>query len=347
MGKLKKYVAKLPAILLASAFALAGCSSGGKSKDVFTVGISQFVTVTPLDLARQGFEDKLNELAAAGGKSIEFDVKNANADVAQAQTIATTFVSKSIDLILAIATPSATTAKSAADGEIPVVFSCITDPADPETGLVESYEKTGGNITGASDRNPIKEQVDLFQELYGDVPVKKIAIIHSAEPNAISQYNWLKEECDSRGIELVNKVIASTSELQAVFSAIAADKEIQGIYLGADNMIGDGKAQIKTLNQDITRLPMVVNDGGLMTDTGAIAAFGFAYYDMGVVTAEIAWDILTGAKKAEDIPVYFQGADKLRLSLDEEAAAAIDFEIPQALKDRFSSQAAENTGSAE
>jgi putative ABC transport system substrate-binding protein len=343
MKKNKRYLRALIALTLALGTALSGCSGGGGGNN-YVVGISQFVTVIPLDLARTGFIARMKELAARDGKTVEFDEKNANADVSQAQTIATTFVAKKVDLILAIATPSATTAKAAADGQIPVVFSCITDPADPSAGLVESYDKPGGNITGASDRNPIKEQVDLFQELYGDVPVTKIAMIYNAEPNSMSQYNWLKDECDTRGITVVGKVIASTNELQAVFSAIAGDKEIQGIYLGADNMIADGAAQVKSLNVDVTRLPLVVNDGGLMKDTGAIAAFGFAYYDMGIATADIAWDILTGKRKAEDIPVYFQSVDKLRLSLDEEAAAAIGFEIPQAMIERFENQPPENTG---
>jgi putative ABC transport system substrate-binding protein len=315
-----------------------GDGDAGGSAQSYVVGISQYVTVTPLDLTNQGFKDRLTELILADGATVEFDDKNANADVSQAQTIATTFVSKKVDLIYAIATPSATTAKTAADNVIPVVFSAITDPADAATGLVQGYEKTGGNITGASDKNPIDEQLSLFQELYGDVKVTKIAMIHSAEPNSISQVNMLKEACEKQGIELVDKIISATSELQAQFQSIAGDPGIQGIYLGADNMIGDGAASIKSLNEEITRLPIVVNDGGLMKDCGAMAAYGFEYYKMGQVCGEIAYDILTGKRKAEDIPVYFQPADELSLSLNYEAADSIGFTIPQALKDRFELQ---------
>lgn len=327
----------LAVVMLATVcIGLGACSK--KDGVDYVVGISKFVTVAPLDQARDGFQSKLTELLAADNKTVEFDNKDASSDVSQAQTIATTFVSKKVDLIYAIATPSAITAKTAADGNIPVVFCAVTDPADPATGLVESYEKTGGNVTGASDKNPINEQLALFQELYGDTPVNKIAIIYSAEPNSVAQLQMLQEACDKVGIELVAKLIASTSELQTQFQAIADDKDIQGIYLGADNMLADGAASIKSFNAEITRLPIVVNDSGFMHECGGIASFGFEYYKMGEAAAEMAYRILTGKAKAEDIPVYFQSADELLLDLNYDAADAIDFDIPQALVDRFAAQ---------
>jgi putative ABC transport system substrate-binding protein len=310
-------------------------ATGGKT---FVVGISQYVTVTPLDLAREGFKERLDELAKIDGNTIEYDEKNASADVAQAQTIAQTFVSKKVDLICALATPSATTAKSEADNRIPVVFCAITDPADEKTALVQSYEKTGGNITGASDKTPMEQQLQLFSELYNGEPIKKIAMIHSAEPNALAQVAMMQEACNKLGITLVAKTIASTSELQAQFQAISNDKDIMGIYIGADNTVADGAANIKTLNEEITRLPIVVNDEGLMKDTGATAAYGFEYREMGKATADIAYEILTGKKKAEDIPVYFQPAEKLRLALNFDEAKTIGFTIPDALKERLEKQ---------
>ena len=335
---MKRFVSLLLATLLvaATSIGLGGCAK--KNNVDYVVGISKFVTVAPLDQARDGFVNKLTELLAADNKTVEFDDKDASADASQAQTIATTFVSKKVDLIYAIATPSAITAKTAADGTIPVVFCAVTDPADPATGLVASYESTGGNITGASDKNPIKDQLALFQELYGDVQVTKIAIIYSAEPNSVAQLQMLQTACDEAGITLVPKLIASTAELQTQFQAISDDAEIMGIYLGADNMVADGAASIKSFNQEITRLPIVVNDSGFMRECGGIASFGFEYYKMGEAAAEMAYRILTGKAKAEDIPVYFQPTSELLLDLNYEAAESIGFALPQAVKERFEAQ---------
>ena len=63
------------------------------------------------------------------GKNLTVSVKNAAADQGTAKQISDSFVSDKVDLICAIATPSAQAAyNSAMDSEIPVVYTAVTDP---------------------------------------------------------------------------------------------------------------------------------------------------------------------------------------------------------------------------
>lgn len=57
---------------------------------------------------------------------------------------------------------------------IPILVSAVTDPA--ASGLVESNEVPGGNVSGTSDLTPVKEQIDLMQQIIPDV--KKVGLLY-------------------------------------------------------------------------------------------------------------------------------------------------------------------------
>ena len=98
------------ALAAAGALALAGCSNGGsdssdKGGDAasYKIGISQLVQHPALDAATAGFQKAFDD----AGVDVEFDVQNANGEQATAVTIAQTFASQDLDLVLAVATPAA------------------------------------------------------------------------------------------------------------------------------------------------------------------------------------------------------------------------------------------------
>ena len=47
--------------------------------------------------------------------------------------------------------------------DTPVLITAVTDPA--ESGLVDTNESRGANVTGTSDLTPVKEQIDLLKQL--------------------------------------------------------------------------------------------------------------------------------------------------------------------------------------
>ena len=144
MKKTSKWLALL--LALAMSLSLAACSSpsaensdsaGSQSVESgepensapagdkkYVVGISQFVTHDALDAATQGFIDAMNNIFGEDGW--EYDLQNAAKDPNMCSTIATTFVSKKVDLIMANATP-ALQAAAAATGDIPILGTSVTE----------------------------------------------------------------------------------------------------------------------------------------------------------------------------------------------------------------------------
>ena len=97
------------ASVLAAALGLTACSddSGSDAADggeeSYQIGITQIVEHPSLDAAREGFKQAL----ADAGLEVSYDEQNAQGDQSTATSIATTFAGDDLDMILAIATPTA------------------------------------------------------------------------------------------------------------------------------------------------------------------------------------------------------------------------------------------------
>ena len=81
-------------------------------------------------------------------------INNAASDMGTTAQIAQSFVSDGVDLICAIATPSAQAAYNAAiDSEIPVIYTAVTNPEEAE--LADENGMPVGAVTGTSDQLPV------------------------------------------------------------------------------------------------------------------------------------------------------------------------------------------------
>ena len=262
------------------------------SKDkVFEIGISQFAEHPALDAVRKGFIDELSK----DNKNFHIDYKNSQGDTGVSQMITQKFVADKKDLIFAIATISAQTAKQATD-EIPILFSAVTDPVHSE--LVKSLNNIDGNITGTSDASPIDKQLSLFKKL--DPKVKKIAIIYNtSESNSEIQVAKAKEIAKSMDLEIVPVGVNNINDIpQAVNSVI---RKVDGFYTITDNIVASAiniisKNAIKNNKITIGAEEAHVQSGILMTD-------GISFYELGKQTGIMAKQILLERKSIKDMPV--------------------------------------------
>lgn len=124
---------------------LVGLTAGALAGEKVRIGITQIVEHPALDAARNGFIDTMAKLGYIEGENVVYDIQSAQGDMSIAQTIAQKFVNDGVDMILAIATPTAQAAANATD-TIPILITAVTDPV--AAGLVKSIEQPGTNVTG-------------------------------------------------------------------------------------------------------------------------------------------------------------------------------------------------------
>ncbi|MDN5362536.1 MAG: putative tryptophan/tyrosine transport system substrate-binding protein [Moorella sp. (in: firmicutes)] len=312
---------------------LAGCGSGGgkqqagssgattgQAKNV-KLGIIQIVEHPALDAARKGFLAALKSGGYEEGKNLQVDFQNAQGDQSTLQNIARKFAQDKKDLILAVATSSAM-AMANETQDIPILITAVTDPVTAK--LVKSMDKPGTNVTGTTDMNPIKEQLQLLKQL---VPAaKNLGVIYnSSEVNSQVQVKIVKEEAPGLGLNVVEAPVTASSEVvQAAQSLVG---RVEAVYVPTDNTIVSSISGVLQVTEQ-HKIPVIAGESGTI-EAGVLGTIGIDYYKLGEQTGQMALRVLKG-EKPQDMPIEKQ--KDLSIVLNAKTAAALGINIPDELQ---------------
>ena len=295
-------------------------SPSADTSKAYTIGISQIVTHPALDATVNGFKDAL---AAAGYDNVTYDLQNAEGDMATTASIAQKFAGDSLDLILGVATPTAQ-ALAKAITDKPVLFTAVTDPVG--AGLVVDPNAPSANVTGVSDMQPVKPILELVQTFRPDA--KAVGMVYNAgESNSVFLVQQAEKDAESMGLTIVKAPAGTSAEVQAAAQSLIGRADAI-MVIGDNTAVSALESIIKVAEQN--QMPLVAGDPDSVK-RGAVAAYGFDYYDLGKQTGAMAAQVLSGTPIA-DIPVEF--AKNLQLSVNEKAAAAQGVTLPQDLIDQ-------------
>lgn len=288
-----------------------------------TVGLLQLVSHPALDDIKKGTIDALAEEGFIDGESMTLLFQNAEGDQNNLSTMSQMFVREDADVMIGIATP-AVQALANASTNIPIVMGAVTDPVN--AGLIEDLEHPGGNISGVSDRTPIKEQLDLMQEILPDV--EKIGIIYStAEDNSRKQSEQAAEYMQSIGIEPVVATISSTNDLAQVATQLLT--QVDAVWVGTDNMIASAfPTLVEIANRTKTPIFPVVDT---MVEQGGLATIGLNQYNLGYLTGKMTARVLKG-EKINEMPVEFPS--ELDLIVNEVQANKLGIHLPDNVREK-------------
>ena len=317
-----KVVRKLLAPLLVVGILLTSLISlhqlkADKKKDVFRIGISQFITHQSLDATREGFVDELAKQGYIEGKNIEIDLQNAQGEQRNLKTISQQ-LAESSDVVLAIATPSAQSLANTTQ-TTPVIFSAVTDPVSAK--LVESREHPGGNVTGTSDQSSdaISTQINLIKKVLPKA--KTIGILYTqSEPNSVVQKDEAKRLLEEKGFSVVEKTILDSNNVKAAAESLMA--EVDMVFVPTDNIISSTMETVKQVS--IKHKVPVFGGSTEMIAVGGLYNYGTNYEELGRQTARMLIRVLKG-EKPENIAVELP--EKLELHTNKKMADALGIDI--------------------
>ena len=317
-----KVVRKLLAPLLVVGILLTSLISlhqlkADKKKDVFRIGISQFITHQSLDATREGFVDELAKQGYVEGENIEIDLQNAQGEQRNLKTISQQ-LAESSDVVLAIATPSAQSLANTTQ-TTPVIFSAVTDPVSAK--LVESREHPGGNVTGTSDQSSdaISTQINLIKKMLPKA--KTIGILYTqSEPNSVVQKDEAKRLLEEKGFTVVEKTILDSNNVKAAAESLMA--EVDMVFVPTDNIISSTMETVKQVS--IKHKVPVFGGSTEMIAVGGLYNYGTNYEELGRQTARMLIRVLKG-EKPENIAVELP--EKLELHTNQEMADALGIDI--------------------
>jgi putative ABC transport system substrate-binding protein len=234
-----------------------------------------------------------------------------------------------VDLIFSITTPMSQAAAAAAKGgDVVVVFGAVTDPV--KAGLVESWEKPGAPVTGASDWMDVGQQAALITEILPQA--KKVGVLYNpGEANSVAQVEELKKAAGNVGIEKVVEANVSTSS-EVLNAAKSLVGRVDAVWVPTDNVAVAALEAIVKVCED-NELPLFGSDVN-QVQRGLIAASGINFTQNGAQAAEIAARVLLKGDDPAEISVV--RSEMSDLYVNPAAAERMGVTIPEAVMDRAS-----------
>lgn len=307
---------------LALVLALTLCLGSALAEDKISIGIVQYVTHNALDAAREGFIAALKDNGYVDGENISLDIQNAQADQSNLSTIADRFVANNVSLVLAIATPAAQ-AIAGKTTEIPILGTAVTDYVVAR--LANSNEVPGGNVSGTSDMNPVKDQIDLLQKLVPDA--KTVGVIYtSSEDNSILQAKMAKEAIEAAGMTYVEVTVTNSNDVQQATQDIVT--RCDALYIPTDNVIASSMPIVYGATVE-SKTPVICGEAS-MVENGGLATLGINYYNLGYQTGLMAVKLLKGEAKISEMPI--ETATGFDFAINGQVADEIGLTIPDDLK---------------
>lgn len=327
MGKRNKtIVTGVLVMLIASAvfIALRGNLSFESSQSKrFTVGI---VNLTKgLDPVLSGFKNGMEALGYVEEEDIIYLYDGATSDIRLLEPAVKKLIQTDVDMILAISTPATMVAKKNTAGNgVPVVFAPVNDPV--ASGIVESLNKPGGNITGIKVGGFVSQELKWLTKVCPKI--ETVFVPHN--PNDKSSrlgLNEALETAEKLGIDMMVTQFSSQEELDKIIDTIPQD--VDAIFLLPDNLVIHRINDLVKVSME-RNLPMA-SVGVSQAKAGALLTYGVDFNRIGEQAARLADQILKGVKPV-DLPVE---TAEFFLTLNLKTAKAIGIDIP----DQFLRQA--------
>lgn len=267
-------------------------SSDGQT---YNVGVIQLVQHPALDAATEGFQAALTDQL---GDAVTVTVENAAGDSATCSTIANSFVSEGVDLIMANATASLQAAQAATDS-IPIVATSITDYATA-LSIDDWTGSTGINVTGTADLAPLDGQAEMLNELFPNA--KNVGILYcSGEPNSSFQASSITTYLEEYGYTVTEYTFADTNDVSSVTQSACDNSDV--IYIPTDNTAASCTETINNVAL-AANVPIIAGEEGICSGCG-VATLSISYYDIGYAAGQQAVKILSAGQDPATMEIEY------------------------------------------
>jgi putative tryptophan/tyrosine transport system substrate-binding protein len=236
-----------------------------------------------------GLRVGLTELRLEEGKQFVLLIRDWKGDAKMAEEAARKFEQEKVNLIYATSTNS-TVAARRATAEIPIVFCAGTDPV--VVGLVESFAKTGGRLTGVY--NPVTDLTAKRMEILKEIVPKLRRVVTFYEPRnpvAIESSKLARETAQRLGVEFIERHVVSVEELQAGIRALRAG-EVDAYFAVSDAMAGN-QAQLIIDKARVKRLATMFDQTSYVIK-GGLVSYSVSLHEVGRLSAKYVQRILAG-----------------------------------------------------
>ncbi len=283
--------------------------------DAPTIGFLNSASRKPFAPLVAAFHKGLNEQGYVEGRNVTVEERWAEGDEDRLMPLAKDLVQRNVKLIAATGGIRSAQAARDATSTIPVLFISGVDPV--ELGLVSSFNRPGGNLTGINldTTHLISKRLQMLQEFVPNS--SKVAVLKSPgrfSPQAEARF--YKE----KGIVVID--VDASSELENAFK-VAAEQNIDALLVAPDPFYFNLRVRIAALAAQYKIPALYV--GRAYAEAGGLLSYGPSISDAYRQVGVYAGRILNGAKPQE-LPVV--SPQKWELVINLETAKALPLTIP-------------------
>jgi putative ABC transport system substrate-binding protein len=274
---------------------------------------------------REEFRDALRELGWIEGKTVAFEVRQAEGRRERLPDLAADLVRSNVDIIVAEA-PTAIRAAQQATTTIPIVMAFWGGPDLVQSGIIASHARPGGNTTG----------IDMM--LFG-LDAKRLDLLHQAVPSArniavltpdrlpgnVVQLPPVQDVARERGLELQIVVVSEQGGYESAFDAIVKTGAQALLVMGGPDFFRDRKLILELASRK--RVPAMLTWEAAVRE-GALITYNNSLPEAFRMAASFVDRILRGAKPAE-LPI--ERPTKFRLAINLKTAKELGLTIPPTL----------------
>ena len=264
----------------------------------------------------------LRGLGYVEGRNLSIEARWADGRIERLPRLATELVRLPVE-ILCTAGSQATGAAKQATSAIPIVFATVAFP--DQTGLVASYARPGGNITGVAFMGPeYGKRLELLKE--AQPRLSRVALIYN--PDNSGSVLALKETqrwTTALHISLEPHGFRGPQDFERVFGAIAG-KRPDALMTTADPLIASYRARIVDFAAK-HRLPSMYPSMEFV-DAGGLMFYGGSIPEMYRRAAVYVDRILKGARPAD---LAIEQPTKFDMVINMKTAKALGIKIPQSI----------------
>jgi len=316
---------KLLVVLGASALVAPFRSFAQRQGKVWRVGFLALrrLAILESDSNYGPFRQGMHELGYVDGKNLVIEWRSADGKVERLPGLAAELVKMKVDVIVTAGGQAAGAAQKAT-ATIPIVIVNVGDPV--ATGLIKSYARPGGNITGMGNFNTDLGPKRLEMLLTMVPKLSRVAVlVNPSNPSSIKSLDGTLVEAKKRGVIILRAEARTTQEIETAF-ALMVRENAGAVIVTPDALFGQYVQQIGDLLAK-HRLP-AISAYLQYAEAGFLMAYGTNSGELSRRAATYVDKIFKGANPAA-LPVELP--TKFEFIINRKTAKALGLTIPQSL----------------
>jgi putative ABC transport system substrate-binding protein len=288
------------------------------------VGFLHSASPVPYAPQANAFRLSLNEAGYVEGRNVAIEYRWAENQIARLPKMAAELTHRQVSVIVAGGSPASALAAKSATTAIPIVFMTASDPV--AIGLVTSFNRPGGNVTGATllSAELVAKRLGILRDLLPSV--RKIAmLVNPTRPGVDAQKAPVQEAAQAIGLALEILDAGSDRDFEGVFQAVASQQD-GALIVAPDAMFLSQRNQIADLATRY-KIPTMYELRDFV-EAGGLISYGASAVDLYRQGGTLTGQILMG-KKPADLPVL--QPSRFELTINMKTAKALGLTISSGL----------------